>query len=846
MRRQDKQLETRQLQDLQNKFREASAEVDKRQVVLQQAREALQYTKDRAQALDKQVAAIGRNSGSATFELQHSLEAMHEVLRSSDRQLNALEYGLKETTALAFQLGSLQSEITMFEFSSFGRVSELQSMQIWDDKLKQVKDSSEVAADIAAHEQVKAMEQIKALEDKLGQLQQILPSVITAAQNAEDGIEAIAEKPISQQQGETTQKSSVDPSLQARIHELEKVVYQQPQDDLNLETSFSCVDGNSDLDLFVDVDQKKSCIFSNLYRTREGWSVFVVENSGNWTNAQKLGRVFTHSRSVVALAPITIETFQNYSLLQDKVFQNRKLFHHRHFPDLTLFYVFGCSGNIGHALWDDLYPAYVSLAKFGLENERFRSYVEEYPGDCSFCLYQFGDDFQHFPLRKQYDRNVVGDLVNVRLGNRSEIQVVVNEHASDLTSDAAELLQDWLSPLGISWREAIFLQSDSSRQTSTIRVNASGGELVMRVPSNWLKEWHERCGNRAIDVAAAFAGKRPETPAQMVLRYEIDHNVTGDYFLSFSRIVMGNVGSANMVFSPDAYTEWSRAPHMLTQKFRNRMQEAYGVERSQEASANSSIIFVLNKRDTLDDLAKIKQLISTLQSNHSIGNMRIVDWSKYNSFKEHLQICADADIYISGPGTGMMNAPFLSDGAVVINTGSWIQVPPGVAMPMFMETQTVGGSTPYLRVIFRNFSYGSPAFHAMPKTVSCSQCDLPSSPVVEEFVDYVLQARKLLSERATFSPQDAPLKDNLPLEVQAWQEICSADITRCKQLIRARNYGPCQTMPESWFELLVYRAELGGDVCRVDAEVAKKARLKYGLPDYRSGGVLSLLEHEKQ
>lgn len=98
--------------------------------------------------------------------------------------------------------------------------------------------------------------------------------------------------------------------------------------------------------------------------------------------------------------------------------------------------------------------------------------------------------------------------------------------------------------------------------------------------------------------------------------------------------------------------------------FRDRMLAKMGIEYSK--STTPKCIIVDNKRYSKNERTAITSLVSELSSSLDI---EFINWANFKTFKEQLEIIAQTDIHITGPGTGMMYMPFLKPGSVNVNLG---------------------------------------------------------------------------------------------------------------------------------------------------------------------------------
>lgn len=139
--------------------------------------------------------------------------------------------------------------------------------------------------------------------------------------------------------------------------------------------------------------------------------------------------------------------------------------------------------------------------------------------------------------------------------------------------------------------------------------------------------------------------------------------------------------------------------------FRDRMYRGYGIAAARpwtegRRRTDARAIIVDNKRYTDKERSEMASLISVAR-NHGY-NMTYVDWGKLgvqpDNFGAHLEVLRDTDVYISGPGTGMMYAPFLPDKAVFVGLGALVGSD-AARWVTYMEEYVCEG-TPYVRALY--------------------------------------------------------------------------------------------------------------------------------------------------
>lgn len=89
--------------------------------------------------------------------------------------------------------------------------------------------------------------------------------------------------------------------------------------------------------------------------------------------------------------------------------------------------------------------------------------------------------------------------------------------------------------------------------------------------------------------------------------------------------------------------------------------------------------------------------MSEIETNYSNNELSIkyIYWSEYLDFKKQLEILSCTNIYISGPGTGLLNFPFISDPGIIINLGGLYR-----GCPIFMEQYIEEGSMHFVSLYY--------------------------------------------------------------------------------------------------------------------------------------------------
>lgn len=108
---------------------------------------------------------------------------------------------------------------------------------------------------------------------------------------------------------------------------------------------------------------------------------------------------------------------------------------------------------------------------------------------------------------------------------------------------------------------------------------------------------------------------------------------------------------------------------------------------------NRNVIIVHNKRYSKEEKAMLYNLTNFY--NRSKLNILYIDWSKIQDFKRQLDILSCTCVYISGPGTGLLNFPFISDPGIIINLGGLYR-----GCPAFMEQYIEEGSMHFISLYY--------------------------------------------------------------------------------------------------------------------------------------------------
>lgn len=144
-------------------------------------------------------------------------------------------------------------------------------------------------------------------------------------------------------------------------------------------------------------------------------------------------------------------------------------------------------------------------------------------------------------------------------------------------------------------------------------------------------------------------------------------------------------------------------------KFRDRIFSSFGIPLFHQDESSCLLrnqrplkanIFS-NKRYSKRELSEIMDAITQVSLMRSVNvDVSFVDWSEVGDVRAQIQAVADTDIYISGPGTGLMLSTLLNDGSILLNLGHlrWTRAELH-PFPSYMEEYLVAAS-PHLRALY--------------------------------------------------------------------------------------------------------------------------------------------------
>ena len=140
------------------------------------------------------------------------------------------------------------------------------------------------------------------------------------------------------------------------------------------------------------------------------------------------------------------------------------------------------------------------------------------------------------------------------------------------------------------------------------------------------------------------------------------------------------------------------------QKFRDRVFTGFGIAQREDRTCPGqdtklkAVIFD-NKRYTIEERDAIKTVVSQSRDLTSVS-IRFIDWSDRKSIYDQLQLVADTDIYVSGPGTGLVFRSFLNDGSIVVNLGDKKKEPSDLFPYVSYMDEYFASASPHLRALY--------------------------------------------------------------------------------------------------------------------------------------------------
>lgn len=240
----------------------------------------------------------------------------------------------------------------------------------------------------------------------------------------------------------------------------------------------------------------------------------------------------------------------------------------------------------------------------------------------------------------------------------------------------------------------------------------------------------------------------------------------------FKRIIVGSSHQCQRCVTTDYSLKYSRE-YNITRILRDRMYEVYNIKPLYKHPFDG--IIVHNKRYSNYEKSILKRVIKYFNNNKEI-KLRYIDFSNIKGFYKQLKILSTVHIYISGPGTGLLNFPFIADPGVVIHLGHI-----HFGCPQYLEQYMLEGS-PHIKA----FYYSS---RLRKKNMSFDY----TIHLITKGIEYIKNNRIIYVKRT----------ENLNGEGKLFIRICKEYKEICDKLIKRYDwaYGRCRGI---WAENVVY------------------------------------------
>lgn len=530
--------------------------------------------------------------------------------------------------------------------------------------------------------------------------------------------------------------------------------------------------------------------------------------------------------------------------------------------------------NIGHALFDGLYPAFLATLRLGVQDRPWRPVVAVDPGCFDGAAadgpLKVGEMVEAYVPHPKYRRTLrplraklasaptaqlvedqcdwkIGldhnglDLGATGVGSRA---ACVKECSQTFSCEAAVLYGGTCylkggrgSELPSLGRELCILPR-SSKPKPNLAVMPEPGQGVTVKEVNISQDWvlgrvRRRCMSEGVFETFGGMGE-----IRRLFELERDSRTRPNLVIRFEEIVIGVGGAGNLVADKSGAIGGSIAPNHAMSQFRNRMLRSYGldVQRPSPVDRVLNVLVVENKRFRAEDRSALTDVIQRLNKEGDV-HAEFVDWGRVgdadNKFKEHLRRTQEADVYISSIGTALQYVPFLGDGRVYIALGSiWMRS--GRYFPTFMEQQLAGGGTPYLRTLYAD---PGAALRQEKLRVPLSE-DGYFVDVNGSLVWDLMQKAEKLARQGFHIP--VPTEDNLSTEAKVLVELCRRDPFACSEMNDYRNGREYECACLLWNEAVVYEVgpwQDGAKCGNSHRGLLRQLRKEYGLPGYGAPGI---------
>jgi len=685
-------------------------------------------------------------------------------------------------------------------------------------------------------------------------VQGVMPCAVADNSSTQDlvAISTVTARPL------PTPAAAPPPSMQPPVPS------QPSQDKSTAETTWRCV-GES---------HNRSCVFRNLYFSEGDYRMFL-------TYEQTLGDIsLRRANKYEGTWVPRPQRFQSSQAIADHVASKLLLEE----AGLSVHFNPLFPQNIGHGIFDGLYPAFVATVRLGLQDRTWLPVVGV-PADCfaepaagGLSVGDIVETYLPHPKHGRTPRTVHARILTMPTTSNKKSNTCKTRknldsrgiemgatHVGDgdgaLTACCTECSRIFGCRAGVHYEGICYFKGKclegvrkdectyhKDRRTlcypahsppSDIAVKPLTGELSngsgLNVSESWvIGKVRSRCMAEGIYEEFGGAGQM-----RRLFEMERDSRNNPALLLRFEEIVFGVGGVGNMIMDTSGAIGGSLPPVHAMSQFRDRMYRSYGFPVADGGFADNhplgpdkelNVIVISNKRYTADDRRAIMKVIDELNSKGRV-KAEYIDWGKMgkppNKFKKHLQRVIEADVYVSSIGTALQYVPFLRNGRAYVALGAVWQRS-GRYFPTFMEQQLAGGGTPFLRT-----------FYADPGAALRNKQSHPTLGEDGFFVGIGADLLRSLVAQAESAVRQGfqlpvPPKENLSPEGQILLDLCKLDKRACGVMQEARNGGVYECALLLWMECIVY--EVGpwqdGGKCGMDHRRLRKLRKQYALSGY--------------
>lgn len=542
--------------------------------------------------------------------------------------------------------------------------------------------------------------------------------------------------------------------------------------------------------------------------------------------------------------------------------------------------------NIGHAIFDGLYPAFLALVKLGLHDRPFRPVVSASPdcfddsangslnpGDAVETYIQSSDyasgrslhtvHAEIIRVEQEHSRDVACRFRNgydhsgLSLGLHGSVdskEECCRHCANTFSCQAGVLFGGTCFLKGKCYKSKCAYPSDERVLCSLPPSHGKVPEIKLKllhkqgeepqanisVPADWVVgKVRRRC--KAEGIYEAF-GQMGEIRRLFEMERDAQAHKKPKLVLHFKELAVGNGGAGNLVADQSGAIAGSLPPLNAMALFRDRMLRSYGLPVLGEGSDSEptaeraaapvqrriNMIIVQNKRFNGPDIEEIQNAIQQVSNGETVS-AELISWDNiggpFKSFKEHLKKVQESDVYVSSIGTALQYVPFMRDGGIFVALGSIWQRSKQL-FPTFMESQLAGGGTPYLRTL-----YADPGARLRMKqsdSLDLGQDGYMVSVNGTLLAELLSKAESLL--RTGFRIPVPPY-ENLGVEGRILLELCSEDPDSCREMNELRNnHYECAVL--LWPECIVYEVGPWRASCGVNRKLLRDLRRKHGIPGY--------------